>query len=341
MKRIVLKLSSSLVVNQGEIQKEWLSKLAITLKGLQSQDYRIWLITLGAGAIYKHSKGSGAVDQRAYYVGQKLLYKLYKDFFSEAGLDTMEILLNKDDFQKRNKYLRIKDLLATLSSKGVIPLINEKEYINSAHKFSDNDEIAGLVASLIDADKLILGSSVEGLLDKKDRCIKKVNFGEVFWSDYTRSEVSVTGRGGMLLKCRAAEHSAQRGVDAVICDGRDVNTLKEVVYGHNHGTLFVADKKKKARKRWIFDSRDFYAGEVTVDKGLASAIRSGKPVSILTVGISNVTEDFQEKQVVTIKDNNGILGYGEVRYDSEETSNLINEKKSKLLIHYNDYVRII
>lgn len=341
MKRIVLKISSSLIVNEGKVEKQWLKKLALLISDLKTEGYQIWLITSGAGAMYRLKKKTDVVNQSEYYIAQNFLYRLYREIFSASGLKVMEILLNKDDFQKRDKYLRIRALLESLVSNGIIPLVNEKEYINSVHKFSDNDEIAGLVASMVNSDKAIFASRVEGLLDDRDKCIDKIDFGEKFWTNYINSEVSPTGRGGMLLKCQAAEHSAQRGLDAIICSGKDIKILREIIYGNRHGTLFVADKRKRAKKRWIFDNKDFYNGQILVDEGLSSVIRAGKPASILSVGVSSIIGDFSPREVVTIKDGSRVLGYGEIRYGSKYARSLIDDKISKILIHYDDYVRTV
>ena len=341
MNRIVIKLSSSLIVRNGNIQNSWLKNLGILIQDLKAQDYDVWLVTSGAGAVYKLENNREVNDHKSYQSGQRSMFNLYRNTFSKIGLEVSEVLLSKDELKDRKKYLKIRERLEDLSNKDRIPLINEKEYINSKHTFSDNDEIAGLVASLVSADKVILATNVEGLLDNEGICLDKVEFGQKAWMKYIKEEISDIGRGGMLLKCKAAEHSANRGVDAVICDGRDINTLRRVIFGENRGTLFVADRRKKAKKRWIFDSKDFFTGEITVDQGLARVIKEGKPASILTVGISKISGDFLKKEVVAIKDKNSVIGYGEIRYDASDTRELIYKKEKKLLIHYNDYVRVI
>lgn len=342
MKRIVIKLSSNLIIEKRRIQQRWLKELAILIKDLQESGCHVWLVTSGAGALYKLKNKKEIHDWRGYSEGQELLFSLYSSIFSETGLSVAEILLSKDEFKNREKYLNIRSRLENLGLNNTVSLINEKEYINSKHKFSDNDEIAGLIASIVGADRVILASNVDGLIDNEGHCITRIEPGQKSWKQHIRDQQAFTlGRGGMLLKCKAAEHSANRGVDAVICNGKSLNNLREVIHGYGDGTLFAAHRRKKAKKRWIFDSKDFFNGEIIVDPGLADVMKSGKPASILAIGISDILGDFRKKEVVSIRDENSIIGYGEIRYDAADARKLIKGKEKKLLIHYNDYVRVI
>ncbi len=341
MKRIVLKISSGLIVNKT-IQEEWLKGLSQLIAELQKKDIKIWLVTSGALAMYKHKNNdSEIISDKAYREGQKYMFNLYKKIFLKSNLNVSEVLLSKDDFKDRNKYLSLRDQLEKISSNKYVALINEKENINSEHKFSDNDEIAGLMASVLNADIVIFASTVSGVIDSSGRCISEVKFNHKFWTKFVNDKVSENGRGGMLLKCQAAEHSAQRGIDSVICDGTDMGNIRRIIKGEKSGTKFIADRRKVAKKRWIFDKKDFSGGYILVDKGLSVAIRNGQTVSLLSIGVEAVSGDFEENGVVAIRDRQGILGYGESKYNSKDVRRLISDQERKLLIHYDQYMRIV
>jgi glutamate 5-kinase len=120
-----------------------------------------------------------------------------------------------------------------------------------------------------------------------------------------------------------------------------MQNIQNIIDGKKTGTRFIADKRMVAKKRWIFDKKDFSNSWIMVDEGLGSVIRGGQPASLLTVGIQGVGGDFKENDVIAIKDRQGIIGYGEVRYDVRNAKKLINNKESKILIHYDQYVRTI
>jgi glutamate 5-kinase len=332
MKRVVLKLSSGLLVRGDEVQSEWLDDLGRLVAGLYDDNYKVWLVTSGALAL----AGPDSVDE-----GQAKLFELYQAAFRQAGLDVKEVLLSKDQFEHRLDYLAIREQFETLGSRDSIALINEHEANIARQKFSDNDEIAGLVASMVDAERVVLSSTVEGVLDDKGRCITEVEFGDKSWQQYVHEAVSATGRGGMLLKCQAAEHSAQRGVEAIICDGKDIANIKAAITGGAVGTRFIADRRISARKRWLLDKKESYKGVIKVDDGLAKAIRSGKAVSLLTVGVTGVDGDFAKNEIVAIRSGADTLGYGQVKLDATAVRRSIADNDSRLLIHYDQYVRVL
>lgn len=342
MKRIVLKLSSGLLVQDGAVQKEWLDKLGQLIAELYEDEYRVWLVTSGAFALGKLQKSRlNLTDENLVISGQKEMFKLYKQAFLKSGLDVSEVLLDKDQFERRLDYLAIKNQLEALGSKSTIALINEHESDFSNQKFSDNDEIAGLVASLINAERVILSSTVQGLLDRAGKCVREIKFGDRSWTNFVNETTSATGRGGMLLKCKAAEHSAQRGVEAVICDGKEIRNIKASISGEAVGTRFAADRRLSARKRWILDKKESLKGVIQVDEGLAAAILSGQAVSLLTVGVTAIDGDFTKDEIVAIRSGKSILGYGQVRLDASTVRESMSNSQNKMLIHYDQYVRVL
>lgn len=341
MKRVVIKFSSGLLVRNQKIQHQWLNNLGDLAAALQKDNYYVWLVTSGAVALTKQ-KGKNSSSKQDIAKGQQELFELYKQAFSKAGLKVSEVLIAKEDFEHRKSYLAVRDNFNNLANKQVIALINDRHHTENLarHQFSDNDEIAGLVGSLVDAQRVILASTVNGVLKSDGTVISEVEFGDKSWTAYVNKTTSEHGKGGMQLKCIAAEHSAQRGLETIICDGSLIKNIQQAVFGEHVGTRFLADKRIVARKRWILDKKDFANGVIQVDHGLAKIIEEGKAASLLTVGISSVEGNFFENDIVVIKHGTKILGYGETALDAGIAQKAINEKISKLLVHYDKYARI-
>lgn len=341
MKRVVIKLSSGLLVNQGVIQREWLEALGRLVADLQADGHNVWLVTSGAAALLRRA-GKSPHSRQAITEGQQELFALYEAAFAKAGLKVAEVLVAKEDFANRKAYLTIRDNFHKLANQQVVVLINDRHYAaNPArHQFSDNDEIAGLIGSLIDARRVVLASTVRGVLQADGTVIEEVPFGDKTWTSHVSEKTSEHGTGGMLLKCIAAEHNSQRGLETVICDGTAIGTIKQAVLGAPVGTRFVPDKRIAARKRWILDKKDFSRGVIQVDDGLAKLIEAGQAASLLTVGIVLVEGTFLENDIVTIKHGNRVLGYGETALNDRAARAAIGGKTSKLLVHYDKYARV-
>jgi glutamate 5-kinase len=341
MKRIVIKLSSGLLVRGGVIQQQWLESLGRFVADLQKDNYHVWLVTSGAVALTKRN-AQGLRTGQAIVKGQQELFSLYEEAFAKAGLEVAEVLLAKDDFEHRKAYLEIRDNFNDLAKRRVVVLINDRHHtINPAsHQFSDNDEIAGLVGSLIDAPRVVLASTVKGVLKDDGTVMDEIGFGDKSWVLCVTKKTSEHGKGGMLLKCIAAELNSQHGLETIICDGSVISNIEKAVLGRRIGTRFVPDKRIAARKRWILDKKDFSRGVIQVDDGLARVIERGQAASLLTVGIVLVNGTFFENDIVTIKHGEKIIGYGETSLDAETAQKAITDKDSKLLVHYDKYARV-
>lgn len=341
MKRVVIKLSSGLLMKGEAVQRQWLEALGRFIADLQRDGYHIWLVTSGAVALTKRSS-QDLLTKQAIVKGQQELFLLYKETFAKAGVEVVEVLVAKEDFAQRKAYLDIRDNFNELAKRRAVVLINDRHHAKNpaSHHFSDNDEIAGLVGSLIDAPRVVLASTVQGVLKPDGEVIDEVSFSDKKWMRYVTKKTSEHGKGGMLLKCIAAEHNSRRGLETIICDGSDIDNLEQAVLGRRIGTRFVPDRRITARKRWILDKKDFSCGVIQVDNGLARVIEAGKAASILTVGIASIEGKFSENDIVTIKYGNKIIAYGETALDAETAQQAITGKHSKLLVHYDKYARV-
>ncbi|MBP6880514.1 glutamate 5-kinase [Candidatus Saccharibacteria bacterium] len=341
MRSIIIKLSSALIMQPH--YDVWLHNLAKIIAELKTRSYQVCLVTSGATALGKQAYALPHQKSRQFYaiLGQPSLFNAYETAFRQSDLAVAQVLIGKDDFRSRSNYLQIRSGLNELLKENIVPLINENDVIaDREFAFSDNDEIAGLVASLLGAERLILASSVAGLLDNQKNLIKTVENNDNSWRELVNDKTSAHGRGGMMLKCLAAQRVARRGIPVTICSGLDTDIIFKASLGKPVGTTFFADKHLIAKKRWILDHAQFSQGTISVDKKAAEVMRNKKATSLLMVGVTEITGEFSVQDVISVVDQDGgIIGYGQSQYDAETARDLIGKHADKPLIHYDAYIR--
>ncbi len=339
MKALVLKLSSALVMQ--EERTPWLSEFASVVSKLQAE-YRVCVVVSGAVALGRQAYGQTVPEthQLLGILGQPLLFNAYSEALKQRGIAAAQLLISKDDFRSRHHYLKIREALHELLSSQVVPLINENDTVRlGGRSFSDNDEIARLLASLLDAERLVIASSVEGLLDETGKLVPQVNFGSTVWRPVIKKERSLHGRGGMELKCLAAQHLARRGISTTICSGFDPRVILAAALGQKVGTKFVADKHLSAKKRWLLDHAPFARGMAHIDKKAAEIMKSTEASSLLLVGVTRLEGNFEQGDVISIVDPDGqIIGYGQARFSATEAVKLLDKQAKHILVHYDQYI---
>ncbi len=333
-KRIVVKVGSSLVTNEGrgldEVAiGEWCRQMSLLVKSGRG----IEIIMVSSGAIAEGMKRLGwarrpsAVHelQAAAAVGQMGLAHMYETKLREHGLHSAQILLTHADLADRERYLNARSTLLTLLKLGVLPVINENDtVVNDEIKFGDNDTLGALVANLVDADALVILTDQKGLFTadpRKDPSAQLVPVGKA--GDPALEEMaggagSSLGRGGMLTKILAAKRAAGSGASTVIAWGREPDTLLRLVKGESIGTLLVAQTQKiQARKQWIADHLQL-RGAVSVDAGAAAKLKEdGK--SLLPIGMTAVVGDFSRGDVIAVLEPQGQeIARGLANYSSSE-----------------------
>ena len=317
-KRIVVKVGSSLVTNDGRgldeaAIGEWCRQLAAL-----AQDGRE-VIMVSSGAIAEGMKRLGWATrphqvhelQAAAAVGQMGLAQMYETKLRENGLGSAQVLLTHADLADRERYLNARSTLLTLLQLRVIPVINENDtVVNDEIKFGDNDTLGALVANLVEADALVILTDQKGLFSADPRKDPAATFVQVGRAGDPALEAmaggagSSLGRGGMITKILAAKRAAGSGASTVIAWGREPDCLLRLVAGDAIGTLLVAPTQKtQARKQWISDHLQL-RGAVTVDDGAAAKVRDeGK--SLLPIGMTGVEGDFVRGDVIAIRDARG------------------------------------
>ncbi len=340
-KRIVVKVGSSLVTNEGRgldeaAIGEWCAQLAALVKDGRE------VIMVSSGAIAEGMKRLGwrmrpkAIHQlqAAAAVGQMGLVQVYETKLRENGIGSAQVLLTHADLADRERYLNARSTLLALLQLGVVPVINENDtVVNDEIKFGDNDTLGALVANLVEADALVILTDQKGLYtadprkDPSAQFVHEAKAGDAALEAMAGGAGSSLGKGGMITKILAAKRAAGSGASTVIAWGREPNALIRLSQGEAIGTLLVAQTQKmQARKQWMADHLQL-RGSVSVDAGAVSKVKDeGK--SLLPIGMTSVAGNFSRGDVIAVRDANGIeIARGLANYSSTE-ARLICRKSS-------------
>jgi glutamate 5-kinase len=279
-------------------------------------------------------------------IGQIRLIEKYEEFFESANQLCAQVLPTKEDFRSRRHYLNIKNCFEGLLNEDIIPIVNENDVI-SVHQlmFTDNDELAGLIAAMINADALCILTNVDGLLDGSPsdptaQVIPLIEPDDRKWQQYVfHDEKSENGRGGMYTKCSVARKLCNMGIETHIVSGRSEGVLTDIAEGKNPGTLFTAKARMTSTKRWIGICEGQEKGIAYVNAGAARALTdTSTATSLLPIGIVSVEGDFRKGDVIKICTDRGAeLGMGMAQYGSHEAKEVVGKKGEKPLVHY-DYL---
>jgi glutamate 5-kinase len=213
--------------------------------------------------------------------------------------------------------------------------------------FTDNDELSGLIASMMDAQALIILSNIDGIYngspsDPDSSVIEEVEHGKDL-SDYIQTEKSGFGRGGMLTKTNIARKVADEGITVIIANGKKENILVDLLKKPKTTvcTRFVPSTQEVSSiKKWIAHSEGFAKGELHINEQATRIINSNKAVSILPVGITRIEGEFEKDDIVRIIDFKGRqIGVGKASFDSDEAREMIGKHGLKPIVHY-DYLYI-
>ncbi len=333
-KRIVVKAGSKVLVQStGRPDSRRLRLLVDELAQFQNNGGEVAFVSsgaIGAGleALGIKTRPTAIPDlQMAAAVGQTRLMSLYDTLFGENKCNIGQVLLTHDALKHRERHLNARNTLLNLIAHRIIPVINENDAISTEEiQFGDNDVLAALVAILIDADALILLSTIDGLRDGKQRVsyIEEVD-DDVLGLVADRQDNLSTG--GMASKLESAQIAAHNGIPVVIANGRKSGVLTRIFEGKDEGTLlFPKEGNISKRKRWIaFFNRA--EGHITVDDGAAAALTKGK--SLLPVGIKTVEGAFRVGAMVNIQTVGGEhIARGLVEYSSDDINTIKGRKTS-------------
>ena len=345
-RRIVVKVGSSLVTNEGKgldetAIGEWCRQMAALAKAEPARE----IIMVSSGAIAEGMKRLGWTTrphelhelQAAAAVGQMGLAQMYETKLREQGLRSAQVLLTHADLADRERYLNARSTLLTLLQHKVLPVINENDtVVNDEIKFGDNDTLGALVANLVEADALVILTDQKGLytadprMDAQATFVHEAKAGDPALEVMAGGAGSSIGKGGMITKILAAKRAAGSGASTVIAWGREPDVLLRLAAGEGLGTLLVAPtQKQQARKQWMLDQLQL-PGAVWVDSGAVLKLSSeGK--SLLPIGMQSVQGDFSRGDIIAICDENGkAFARGLANYASAEARLLCRKASSEI-----------
>ncbi|MDP3142430.1 MAG: glutamate 5-kinase [Candidatus Omnitrophota bacterium] len=349
IQRVVIKIGASVITDsKGKLDERRLKSLAGQVSSLVYKGVDAVLVTSGAIATGIQLLGmrcrpnSLSCLQATAALGQNELMRMYFDAFKEHQKLCAQILLTWDDFNDRVRYLNAKNTLLQLLKYHVIPVINENDTVAVDEiKFGDNDKLSAMVASILEADLLIILSDVDGLyrIEGKDKeVIREVSDIEDIKDlakDTTKKHTSV---GGMKTKLEAARIAMNSGIPCVVADGKADDILSKILQQEDVGTIFIHRKGKLlAKKRWIaFGTKS--KGKIYVDEGAKEALlHKGK--SLLCPGIINTEGKFLANEVVLVADNKGEeFAKGLTNYSQAELQEIKGSRANKEVIHRDNLV---
>jgi glutamate 5-kinase len=349
-KRIVVKIGSNVLTqNDGLPDISRIKHITGQIAVLRKRGLEVILVSSGAVAsgrsLISVSDKTDAIAARQLLaaVGQVKLINTYSTLFEEHGLLCAQVLVTKEDFRDRKHYLNMKNCFQILLQNKVVPIVNENDVVSVTElMFTDNDELAGLVAAMLNADALLILSNVDGVYngDPKEEgatVIEEIRARETNFAQFIAPGKSQFGRGGMVTKSVMAQKVARLGIPVHVANGKKDNVLPDLLDNKIVHTRFVPDKTASGTKKWLATSANAATGTVQVNEGAKSALVSGKATSLLPVGIMAIQADFQKGDIIRLVDEQEqLIGLGIAQYGSDKARERIGQRHQKALVHY-DY----
>jgi glutamate 5-kinase len=344
IRRVVVKVGSGLVTTPGEgPSSEHIGRIAADLSALVHEGREVALVTSGAIATGVARLGLTArprsipEKQAAAAVGQSALMWEYEQAFKKHGIPVGQVLLTGQDISDRSRYLNARNTLLALLEFGVLPVINENDTVAGDEiKVGDNDNLAALVAHLIDADLLVLLTDVDGLYTgnpRQDPSARRLETVEAITDQIQRMVYDASARVSVVAvstKLQAGQKASASGIPMVIANGREAGLLPRLLKGEPIGTYFQPrDDRLAARKRWIASAVP-PQGRLAVDAGAKKALTErGK--SLLPSGVVAVDGQFRAGEVVALTlGDEPEFARGLVSYDADEVRLILGAKTADI-----------
>ncbi|MEW6183612.1 MAG: glutamate 5-kinase [Bacillota bacterium] len=342
-KRIVVKVGTSSLTNKtGKLNLGQIAKLVRELAVAHNEGREVLLVTSGAvgagmGRLgFKSRPRTIPEKQACAAVGQGLLLQRYEKLFAEHRITVGQVLLTRDDFSDRRRFLNARNTLLTLLKLRVFPIINENDTVAVDEiRFGDNDTLSALVGDLVEAEMLLILSDVDGLYtgdprkDPDARLIPEVAGITAEIEKLAGGCGSAVGTGGMATKFQAAQMVGRSGAVMVVAAAAADDIIRRVLAGENVGTVFRPAERMEGRKRWILFGATVQ-GRIYVDDGAARALTEGGK-SLLPSGVVRVEGDFEAGHPVSVVDPQGReIARGLVNYSASEVDRIKGAKTSRI-----------
>jgi glutamate 5-kinase len=333
-RRIIIKVGTSTVTAEdGALSKERVVPIVEGIAGMLEEGRQVVLVSSGAVGLGRGTLGLHparlkdlVTKQACAAAGQSLLMHAYQEMFSAHEVKIAQILVTEEDFAVRQRYANVRRTMEKLLGFGVLPIVNENDTVSTAEieplgagkrsaAFSDNDRLAALVMSGLEADALVLLTNVDGLLcgAARPRSGTPENHELPELLPVVREITlelrsiaagpSAGGRGGMSTKLEAAEIAMNCGGVTVIANGQDPEILPKIFRGDEVGTAFLPAGRMRGKRRWLTYAAEV-RGSVRVDPGTQKALAETK-ASLLASGVVRVDKAFDREDVVSIMDESG------------------------------------
>jgi len=356
-RRVVVKIGSQILSSADGIEEGRLRGLVRELAELHDRKKEIVVVSSGAvtagmSRLGRRERPKSIPEKQALAaVGQIKLMALYERYFSKFDKSVAQVLLTQDDLANRQRYINAKHTFQMLLESAIIPIVNENDTVAVEEiKFGDNDHLSALVATLLEADLLVILSDVEGVFDKDPRAhgnaqlIPLISEAKGISQAIAGTSLSATGTGGMATKLGAAEEAAAAGIPTVIASGLQGGVLGKVfAEKESVGTLILPESNRlTSRKHWIaYNLKP--VGEIVVDQGAHDAVvRKGK--SLLPSGLKEVRGAFGVGECVRCLDSDGReFARGLVNYSAQELNRIkgLHTSRIEKVLGYKAYEEII
>ncbi len=360
-KRIVVKIGSALVADNGHARQDWLNTLALDIAARRAAGQDVVLVSSGAIALGRNRLGPDRPKkleekQAAAALGQPLLMDALNRAFSAPGIPVAQTLLTLEDTENRRRWLNARATLETLLKSGALPVINENDSVATDEiRYGDNDRLAARVAQMLGADALVLLSDIDGFYTADPRVDASAEHVPVIRElsadhDAMAGDSNLTGdvgSGGMTTKIIAARIAHSAGCMTVITEGHRDHPLDTLLQGAKATWILPSMSPEKARENWLRGHLT-PEGAVFVDQGAASALTKG--ASLLPVGVTRIEGHFMRGAAIAIKDADGqLIAKGVTAYGSEDAGRIIGLQTDQIeqelgyrgrpaLVHRNDLV---
>ncbi|HVE02462.1 MAG TPA: glutamate 5-kinase [Rhizomicrobium sp.] len=342
-KLVVVKIGSALLVDpdSGTLRRTWLESLCADVAVLRREGKNVILVSSGAIALGRRALKlrSGPLkleeSQAAAAAGQVRLAEAYADILAGADIVAAQILLTLGDTEERRRYLNARATLKTLIALGSIAVINENDTVATAEiRYGDNDRLAARVASMMEADFLILLSDVDGLYtsdparDAAAAHVAEVDAITPQVEAMAGDTLSGVGRGGMASKLAAAKIATAAGCDVIIAKGSSEHPIAAIRSGARTSRFAANGTPAAARKRWIAGVLK-PQGTLIIDAGAAKALADGK--SLLPAGIRQIDGRFERGDAVVVKDDSGReIARGLVAYGAGDAERIAGKRSLEI-----------
>ena len=341
--RIVVKVGTSILTGGSpRLNPQHMLNIVGQTAALHQVGHEVVLVTSAAVAAGRERLGfpeldaSMPVKQMLSAVGQIRLMQRYSELYDLFAIVVAQVLLTREDLSHRTRFLNARDTLLTLIDQRIVPIINENDTLATEEiRVGDNDNLSALVATLIEADALIILTDQDGLYTADPRSnpgaklIEQVERIDAALFQLAGGSGTGLGTGGMVTKLQAAQLATRSGVTTFIASGRAPNVIARLLDGEPAGTRFEPQAGHvESRKRWLLVERT--KGRLLVDSGAERMLLKGG-ASLLPVGIAAVEGEFKRGTTVSVIAPDGReIAHGLTSYDSADIRKLTGVKSAQI-----------